>query len=208
MKLLLDFVHDDSNSSSHNYDEDVYGPLQLIRPMPDKLRDYMTTKDYEDFCIRKIDPLLDELYEMEKSTEQRQSVLTAVVFVLFIGMFSLFFLDDTDLMFKLAPILMCMVICVFMVGLFMNCSFSGNQVHEAIRRECRNMADRCNTKNRAMKKNITIGFELVMKRVWRGSSHDSNGHHHQHYEWKARYIRVSVTDNNDTDDSSSNYQHL
>ena len=209
MKLLLDLVHDDSNNSSHNYDDDVNRPLQLIRPMPDQLSDYITTRDYEDFCIQKIDPLLGALYETEKSAEEWWSILITVLLVTFIGMFSMGFLFGVDLIFEVAPILMCIGVCFFVAGFLMNCNFPGRRLHDAIRRECRDMADRCNTKNSTTNKNTTIGFELVLKRVWRGFSRDSNGQpHHPHYDWKARNIRVSITDNSNTDDMSNDYQHL
>ena len=114
MKLLLDFVHNDSNSGSCDHDDDMDGPLQLIRPMPDELRDYVTTRDYEKICIQNIDPLLEALYEMEKSAEQQRSTLTAIVLVLFIGMFSVSFLADTDLMFEIIPLFMWVNVCNFL----------------------------------------------------------------------------------------------
>ena len=217
MKVLLDFVHRNDDIIIHTNDEDVQqhseagvdGPMQLIRPMPDQLRDYVTTNDYEDFCIHRIDPLLEALYETETRTNQYRSHVGIVLFVFFIGSIAMVVLVPDDLLYSVVgPILFGILCLLFMIGIVVHGNFPGRRLHEAIRQECRDMANRCNNNNRVMNKHTAMSFELVMKHAWRSTGYTMHSGTHNHYDWKARYIRVRIADKNNTDDISNNYQHI
>ena len=80
LRVELDFV---CRNEDHNHDNDDGRLLQLTRPMPNILRDYVTNHYYENVCIPKIDPLLETLYEVEKSCIRRMICILIISHGLF-----------------------------------------------------------------------------------------------------------------------------
>jgi hypothetical protein len=187
MKVQLDFIHrnDDAYSNNHSYCND--GPLQLIRPMPNQLRPYVTTEDYNNFCIEKIDPLIEKLYEQEKSFKSFRTCFMIISLVLF-GIAGLSLYQGTEGIFLAIWFIVLMLI---MLHLCVQCYYSGHHIHREIRAECENMSNHCS------RRNIIVAFELVMKRVWEGADE-----HGTHYSRKVSHISVTIRDKNDSDDDA------
>ena len=193
MKIRLDFVPRSDDYELESYynddhdDDDDDGPLQLIRPMPDTLSTYVTAKDYEDFCIQKIDPLLEELYETEESTRRWLMCLRLFSFVLFLFAGFAIFIRD----FGIFLIIWCIVAALIMNSIFVRCNYSGRIIEDEIRSECEQMSNRCNSNNNSAKSANThfVFFDLVMKRVWEAS--DENGHI---YNRRVSHMNVTILD--------------
>ena len=218
MRIRLDLVHrHDSGDNDHDYercddddtvdddDDDDDGPKQLIRPMPDRLRAYVTTNDYKDFCRQRIDPLLEELYETEESTRRRQTCLHNLIFFMlfvyaclavFSGYYAIFLV-----MWSTSTVLI-------LTSILARQNFSGREIEEEIRTECETMSERCNSSSNSATGSSThyIFFDLVMKRIWMSS--DENGHH---YTRKLSHINVTILDKErygyDNDDRDDNFKH-
>jgi hypothetical protein len=210
MKVQLDFVRRNDIHNDSTYDDD--GPMQLMRLMPDQLRNYVTTQDYEDFCIQKIDPLLEALHETEKKTSRFwyccMYTIMAMLLIVGLRLFIMIIYDENmKNYFKWTAIL-----CLFALfvatskieKMLESCKFADRKLHEAIRQECRNMSDRCNAKSRAMDPNncCTYWFELAMRRR-RPFLLD--------YKMTVSHINVSVAERNHKDDDNNSnhyYEHL
>jgi hypothetical protein len=207
MKVILDFVHRNDNLSDDDYhshhsdddddDYDDYGPLQLIRPMPDKLRPYVTTEEYDDFCLQKIDPLLKVQYEIEESREQYQTYFRIIFMVLFgIAVFSLY-VGIEEIFISIWSI----GLAFSMIHWCVQCHYSGHDIEEEMHTECGKMSNRCTATSR----NAIVVFELVMKRVWESANETGD-----HYTRKISHIVVTIFDKKHYDygDEDSYHEYL
>lgn len=182
MIVILDFVHRNGDYDLMSYADDR--PLQLIRPMPDKLRDYVTAKDYEEFCIQSIDPLLVALHETEKTKNRwRIGISIILVILLLYAGISYFLTGDFDI--ELAIWGAGCFVVLILISICVDCNFTGKIIKGEIRTECEKMSYRCS----AHSKSNTILFELVMKRVLESS--DENG---TYFTRKVSHINVTISD--------------
>ena len=201
LRLRLDFIHrNDDDLFDTNDDDD--GPLRLIRPMPERLRDYVSTNAYDDFCIHSVDPLLVELHKVEKSMRRRRSVLGKVAFVLYSGIIAATFLVQQELLMYVMYSALGITFIFGIIALFVNNgndSSLGRELNEAIRCECQGMSNRCNFQYRAANQNIQISFELFPNDVL----HNVYGDTYDNHDLGVRYIIVHISDNTivSTDDS-------
>ena len=197
MKVKLVFVYRNDDHSIYDVhdnddddDDDHDGPLQLIRPMPNEIRDYVSTKDYEHFCIHTIDPLLEALYEAEKSVQRCATYIMIIwIALFFIGALSLMSYNTTNYLY-----IWCILLVLMLIRVCVQCNSPAKQIQEEIRTECDNMSNHCSTHSH----NKNICFKLVMKRVMRSA--DENG---IHYNWKISHIVVTVLDKKDSDDDDT-----
>ena len=214
MKLQLDFVdRNETYKNNHIGYGDQHGPLQLIRPMPDQLRNYITTQDYEDFCIQKIDPLLEELYEAETSPIRfRYSYVHFIMAVLLLVGFCLVIMTIIDENMKKYNGIACFICVILLVvtshvkNRLEACQFPERKLHDAIREECRHMSYRCDAYSRAMNPNQChiYWFELALQR---GQSLLD------YRKMTVSHITVSVANknhmnDNDNNSSSDHYYHI
>ena len=172
MRVQLHFVHRSENDDDHydKYDIDNDdGPLQLIRHIPESLSAYVTASDYEDFCIRKIDPLLEALYETEESTRRSQTCILIVSLMLFVCGCLALFSESYDIFL----VTWCVFFVLTLMSILVMQNFPGRQIEEEIRSECERMSERCNNSSNNNATNGTssssthlLFFDLVMKRVW------------------------------------------
>ena len=192
MKVTINFVHrnegHDPINENDNTDIDD-GPLQLIRPMPNELVNYVIIKDYENFCIRKIDPLLEALYEAEKAVNQCRNFSIIILFVLVI-----LTIDSFALLCCISLVLMFIIGCA-------QYNYPAKQIQGKIRAECENMSNQCS----AGIHNKDVFFELVMRRVQ--ESADKIGVLVQvQYSRKISHIAVTILDKQECD--SDYYRQL
>ena len=190
MKVILDFVHRNDNNNNQNRNGNDDGPLQLIRPMPNILRNYVTNTDYENLCIRKIDPLLGALYDAEK-TERRLLIFSSLlIFVLFAICCAI------SLMMGIIAIAISVFIAFFCVTvvimIIVSCyvKYPGRQIQKEMRTECKNMSNQFSTSTGGQNKNVC--FKLVMKNV---VQRDSDGN--AHYSQVISHIEVTISGKKD-----------
>ena len=190
MKVRLNFVD--------RYDDGYDGPLQLIRPMPNTLNDYVPSREYEHFCIRIIDPLLVALYKTEESTRRWLNCLRIISFLLFAcGMVALFAGVNDGGSFGAFLVIWCFFAVLVLFSAYVHCNFSGRNIEDEIRSECEKMSHRCNsdTNRASLASTHWIFFDLVMKRVLEAS--DENG---DIYTRKVSHMNVTILDKKKDDD--------
>lgn len=134
MKVKLNFVHRDDDM----YDGKDDGPLQLIRPMPNipVLRDYVTTEEYQHFCIQTIDPLQEAFYEAVKSYRRNMLCMIITVYVLALIVIQSAFYG----LVAVSLVLICtFAISIFIRGCYLIYIYTGaeKRLQVAIRTECK-----------------------------------------------------------------------